>query len=80
MDQKPSLLNVLKVACLSTTCHALPNIARTKYVLLKLFWSLCYIVSISVCCYLITNSGIAFLNYDIVTKITVNKEKQFRRI
>ena len=71
---KLTKLNVLAEACSTTTAHGLPNIVNAKYIPLKLIWMFCCVLSISLCGYLTTRNVLDFLNYEVVTKITVNQE------
>ena len=58
----------------SSTSHGLPNIARTDSKILKLLWTLSFLGSSAGCAYLLYLSVSGYLNYDVVTKITVYDE------
>ena len=63
---------ILIEAGLTTTIHALPNILRTKYTFLKMFWLFIFLLLSSLCFTLIINNIQTFFQYETVTKTTVN--------
>ena len=58
-------LEIRQCAELSTV-HAVPNMARAKYFVVKLFMLICFLVSTGFCVWFLVQ---AFTNYDVVTLI-----------
>jgi amiloride-sensitive sodium channel subunit alpha/amiloride-sensitive sodium channel subunit gamma len=58
----------------SSTSHGLPNIARTDSKILRLLWTVSFLASTAACAYLLYLSVIGYLNFDVVTKISVYDE------
>ena len=54
-----------------SSIHGLPNIFRTKRVIIKLIWLLFTIVSFLACTFYSYQSISAYLNFDFVTNINV---------
>ncbi|CAF0907174.1 unnamed protein product [Brachionus calyciflorus] len=53
------------------TMHGLPNIFRTKYLSIKVLWTLAFILANGACFYFIVKSVLEYLEYNVVTKIRV---------
>ena len=49
-----------------STIHAVPNIARGKYLVVKMFMFICLLVSTGICVWFLVQ---AFTNYDVITTI-----------
>ena len=62
----------------NSSIHALPNIVRNKYTLIKLVWIVCFLISFGVCCWFIIQSIHSYLNYDVVTNIQVKYENKIK--
>lgn len=71
---KERILQILRDACLVSTIHAIPNIIRTNRILIKLMWSICLLVSIGYCFFLVFQSISNYFEYEVVTKISVVHE------
>ena len=78
----------LKESIQGSTFHGVPNIYRSKNLILKLFWIVCFLGSTAFCSYSIAKSILDFIEYRVVTHIssiyenpiefpliTVNKKK-----
>jgi hypothetical protein len=65
------LLNSIKTTLESSTIHAIPNIIRNKFYLIKIVWFLCLIASTGVCAWLIQKSITDYFNYDVVSKTDI---------
>ena len=52
----------------SSTSHGLPNIFRTKRLSIKALWTVCFLVSVSVCSYMVFSSISEYLNYEAVSR------------
>ena len=55
----------------SSSIHAVPNIARNKFYLVKLVWVICFMISAGWCCWFIQKSIVDYLSNDVVTKTDV---------
>ena len=56
------------------TMHGFPNIFRTKYNFIKLFWVILFLISTSTCAFNVYMIIINYLKYDVVTTIKLTKE------
>lgn len=61
----------------TSTCHGLPNIARSKYWIVSLLWVICLLASSITCCVFVVFTIIQYLNYDVVTTIRVDYKVRF---
>jgi hypothetical protein len=61
---------------LTSTSHGLPNALRTPHMSMRVMWLLCFVVSTGVCSYLIIKSFLAYLDYEVITKVRVVNEFQ----
>lgn len=55
----------------SITIHSIPNIFRTKFISLKVIWTVAFLISSSLCFYSIVQSVLNYLKYEVNTKIRV---------
>jgi hypothetical protein len=65
---------VAKEACLNSTSHGIPNIVRSQMFFLKVLWFIMLVASSGGCLYLVLKAIASYLDYDVVTKISVNAE------
>ena len=61
---------VVEIATNSST-HGLPNIARTNSFFLKIMWFIFTVLCTSICLYLNVKTILNYLDYEVVTKISV---------
>jgi hypothetical protein len=61
---------------LTSTSHGLPNALRTPHTSMRVMWLLCFVASTGVCSYLIIKSFLAYLDYEVITKVRVVNEFQ----
>ncbi len=59
-----------------STSHGIPNLIRTKSILILIMWSVCTVLSASLGSYYVFTSILDYLKYDTVTKIEVINEKE----
>jgi acid-sensing ion channel 5 len=64
---KQEIIDLNKETLEGSSIHAIPNITRNKYILIKIMWLICFFISFGVCTWLIKNSIDDFLNYDVIT-------------
>lgn len=57
----------IKDSLLSSTVHALPNIARTQYKCIKAMWAFCLILSTSAAVFFTSKSIIEYLEFEAAT-------------
>lgn len=71
-----SLWSKLKYASvdigLKSTIHAIPNILGHEKWSLKIVWMICFVTSAAICITLIFNDIFEYLEYDVVTTVTIN--------
>ena len=70
-NKKQKIISSIRETLESSSVHALPNISRNKYKSIKIIWFICFLLSSSICGYLIFMSMTDYLKYEIVTKIEV---------
>ena len=58
-----------------TTAHGIPNILRAKNKFLKVFWILFLFLATSCALYLITKTINTYLDFEVVTKTTIEKKR-----
>ena len=51
-----SLKNILIRSASATTMHGLPNMVRTKRLLVRIVWAFCFLIAFALCAYLIIES------------------------
>jgi hypothetical protein len=61
--------NLTKEAILSSTIHGLPNLVRTEFTTLKLFWMTCFLCSAAYGIGAVVLMVIAYFRYETVTNI-----------
>ena len=68
-----SITSLLKEQALESislsTWHGIPKIVQTKNKVLKVIWTLCFIISFGYCSYFITNTFINYFGYSVITNI-----------
>ena len=65
---------ILKKFLLETTSHGLPNIIRAKHFALKIMWTIFVLLATLASIYMVKNAIRNFLQFEVVTKITMQKE------
>ena len=68
------LKDILFEASQNSTVHVIPNILRAKSVIVKYTLTMFLILSTCACCFFISRSISDFLEYEVVTKISVVNE------
>ena len=67
--------NITKEVLLNSTSHGIPNILRSNIIVIKLVWSFFLLASTALCSFLIAQSIMNYLSYDVNTKIRKIYEK-----
>ena len=70
--------DTLKELIRSSTCHGIPSAFRTKRSSLRVMWILLFIGCAAYCSYLINDSIMSYLEYDVVTRIDLIYENPAR--
>lgn len=60
----------------SSSIHAIPNISRNKYSLIKIIWLICFLISFGFCSFSIYSSVLDYLDYNVVTNIKIINTNQ----
>ena len=71
MSKKNEIIQLTRTTFESSSIHAIPNIIRNKYILIKIIWLICFMVSFSGCTWFMIKSINDYLKYDVVTRIRV---------
>ena len=73
-EDPTSISEILQQKLSNSASHGIPNIVRSNYVSIKIFWSALFLVSFSLCSYLIIKSILEYFEYDVTSKIRLVKE------
>jgi hypothetical protein len=73
---------VLREQMLVSTSHGLPNAIRNPHLPMKTMWSISFILSTALCSYLIIQTIMQYLEFDVITKVRIvgETEAEFPRI
>lgn len=71
--EKSSIYSEIKKCAEASSIHAIPNIARSEYISVKIIWFVCFLVALGYCSYGIAKNLINFLSNESNTQFT----KQF---
>lgn len=69
MHHKSQANETLKELVADSTIHGLPRIIKSKHILMKIIWSICFLACACYCSYLMVDMICDFLNFDYVTTI-----------
>ena len=69
---KAAILETLEEGLKLCKIHGVVNIAETKHLPVKLMWIFCVLASTGACSYIIILSIMGYLQYDVVTKMSIN--------
>jgi len=58
-----------KEIMLSSSINGIPNLIRTRRFGIKLLWTMCLLASVSICFYMVVQSILDYLSYEVATKI-----------
>ena len=58
----------------SLTLHAIPNIFRTKHLVIRVLWILAFTISTITCAYMVSDSINNYLQFGVITTIRVTSE------
>ncbi len=72
MSKKSEILSLTRETFESSSIHAIPNIIRNKFVLIKIVWLVCFLISFGGCAWFMIKSINDYLKNDVVTSFRVN--------
>ena len=77
-----NMKEVLREQMLVSTSHGLPNAIRNPHLPMKTMWSISFILSTALCSYLIIQSILQYLEFDVITNVRIvgETEAEFPRI
>ena len=73
-EDKINILKILKEKWSNSLSHGIPNIARTNFFSIKLFWIVILLGSSSMFAYLVLQSIFEYFRYDVNSKIRLINE------
>ena len=73
---KESILKILKSKGESSTLHGLPKILNSQHFILKHLWLICFLGSVCVCSWFLSQSISSYLSYPVVTYTQINNVYQ----
>jgi hypothetical protein len=59
----------------ASTCHAIPNIFRTEYAVLRVMWSVLLLVSFAGCAFFCTRGFVEYFKFETTTRIEIRSER-----
>ena len=59
---------------LNSKVYGLSNLIRTEFGILRSIWTLCLVLSLGTCFYMITNNLVLFFEFKVVPKISIKYE------
>ena len=72
MKKKQEILHLTKETLESSSIHAIPNITRNKFYVVKSIWIVCFIVSSGWCAFFMMRSLNDFFSYDVTSLYEIN--------
>ena len=69
-----NLRSTLGDIVLTSTIHGIPSVFRTKKNFLKCIWAISFLISTTVCAFILTKSLMEYFEYKIVTKTSVKTD------
>jgi len=73
--ERNSVKKTLYKSLKSTTVHGIPNLINSKKAITKTLWFICFLFSASLCGYLVVESILVYLKYEVVTTVRVLNER-----
>ena len=58
----------------NTSLHAVPKAVKSGRIALRIFWLTCFVLSTSLCAFLLVSSLLSYLNYQVVTSSELLRE------
>jgi hypothetical protein len=75
---RKEILDLTKITLEGSSIHAIPNIIRNKYYLIKVVWFVCFSVSFSWCCWFMVRSINDYLTYSVTSLIEIKYQNQLK--
>ena len=77
-NKKKEILKSTKQTLEGSSIHAIPNITRNNYYLIKIVWIVCFLVSFSWCCWFMVRSINDYLEFGVTSLIEVKYEHKLK--
>ncbi len=71
MGLKNKILNSIRDTLECSSIHAIPNIVRNRFYLIKIIWFLCLLASTGICAWFIQKSITDYLNFEVISKTDI---------
>ena len=68
---KINMKQVLREQKIVSTSHDLPNAIRNQHIPMKTMWFISFILSTALCSYLIIQTIMEYLEFDVITKVRI---------
>jgi hypothetical protein len=76
ISKTSKILSLTRDTFESSSIHAIPNIIRNKFLLIKIVWFICFVFSFGGCAWFIIRSINDYLKYDVVTSVRVKYQNE----
>ena len=74
IEKQEKILEIILKWCNNLTIHAIPNIFRTEYLVIRIIWILALLTSSGFCAYMVYGSINNYLQFGVITTIRVTSE------
>jgi hypothetical protein len=71
---KKAFITILIETLTTSTIHGLPNLIRSNRKVVKILWTICFLISSGLCAYLVIESLLSYLKFCVVTSVRVFNE------
>ena len=78
MSLKKEIIDLTKETLESSSIHAIPNITKSKFILIKIVWFIFFLISSTACAFFIYRSVTDYFNYDVVTNVKVKYQSEIK--
>ena len=74
MEATENLKTILADIILASSIHGIPGIIRTRKICFKFIWAISFVISASICAYMLIKSISDYFDFELVTTTTVKTE------
>ncbi len=75
MTKSRKLKDIFKECLSGTTGHGIPNIIKTEYVCLKIFWVVVWLIGLGLTIYIVSKSIMDYFDFDIISQIQIINDR-----
>jgi hypothetical protein len=75
---KKEIIDLTKQTLEGSSIHAIPNIIRNKFYLVKIVWLACFLVSFGFCCWFMVRSINDYLTFSVTSQFEIKYENQLK--